>query len=266
MQVHAPQRVTIQGRISQMSATHLASHPRMKRPRAELSGLRRQIRTEARKIVDGLQNEAEIAGARELSLKASLADLTTTSGGQSKDNIRLRELVREARASKDILNTFLARQRDASSRQDLSAISAGATIYSKAYPSNIAAFPKKLPVTLLVMMATAMLTVFGVITKALITGEAVPQVAKYAGQYFEEGAGAEHFTADEEFEISEEEIEQVLRSRSTRNKRKASFEAEPDDKVDYSIADTSLAASEPPVEINKASVFGKRISEVSAIE
>ncbi len=162
------QRVTLQRRIAQLSATHLPSHPRMKRLRAELKGLQKQIRREARKIVASLENEAAIAGAREKSLSASLARLTKTSGGQSPEQIRLRELERDAKASREVLQTFLARQRDAKARLDLSAVSAGATIYERAYASTIPAFPKTMQIVVLTMLATLMVTLLVIVTKILM--------------------------------------------------------------------------------------------------
>ena len=162
------QQVSVQRRLAQLSATHLRSHPRIKRLRSELAGLRRQIRTQAAKIIAGLENEAAIAGAREASLNESLNALKKQKGGRSAALIRLRELEREAKANRDVLATFLARQGDASTRLDLDAVVPGATIYSRATPSSVPSFPKKLPIIALTMLATAMVSLFVVITKALM--------------------------------------------------------------------------------------------------
>ncbi len=166
------QRVAVQRRISQLSATHLAAHPRMKRLRAELAGLQRQIRAEARKIILSLEQEAAIAGAREASLSASLNALKRQKGGRSADHIRLRELEREARANREVLQTFLERNGDASARVDINAVVPGAIVYSRAYPSSVPSFPKKLPIIILSMLATAMVVLFAIITKTLMAAGA----------------------------------------------------------------------------------------------
>ena len=68
------QRVQVQRELAQLSATLLPSHPRIKQLNSELADVREQIRDEAAKNVKGLKNEAEVASARETSLRNSLND------------------------------------------------------------------------------------------------------------------------------------------------------------------------------------------------
>ncbi len=59
------QRVQVQRQLAVLTATLLPSHPRIKQLNSELADVRNQIRQEAEKIVRGLENEAEVAAARE---------------------------------------------------------------------------------------------------------------------------------------------------------------------------------------------------------
>ena len=97
------QRVQVQRELAQLSATLLPSHPRIKQLNSELADVREQIRDEAAKIVKGLKNEAEVASARETSLRNSLNDTKAQASGQSDAEIKLRALEREAKANRDLL-------------------------------------------------------------------------------------------------------------------------------------------------------------------
>ena len=97
------QRVQVQRELAQLSATLLPSHPRIKQLNSELADVREQIRDEAAKIVKGLKNEAEVASARETSLRNSLNDTKAQASGQGDAEIKLRALEREAKANRDLL-------------------------------------------------------------------------------------------------------------------------------------------------------------------
>src|SRR6185503_260191 len=77
------QRVQVQRQLAELSATLLPSHPRIKQLNSELADVREQIRDEAIKIAKSLENEAQIASAREASLRGSLNDVKTQASGLS---------------------------------------------------------------------------------------------------------------------------------------------------------------------------------------
>lgn len=162
------QRVQVQRELAQLSATLLPSHPRIKQLNSELSDVRDQIRGEATKIVKGLQNEAEVASARETSLRNSLNDTKAQASGQGDAEIKLRALEREAKANRDLLESYLARYRDASARHDMGAVPAQASIVSRAHGSLLPSFPKRGPLSLLIMVATALLALAFVVARELI--------------------------------------------------------------------------------------------------
>jgi uncharacterized protein involved in exopolysaccharide biosynthesis len=162
------QRVQVQRQLAELSATLMPSHPRIKQLTSELADVRSQIRDEATKIVKGLENESAVAAAREASLRNSLNDLKTQTSGQSEAAIKFRALEREAKANRDLLESYLARYRDASARHDMGAVPAQATIVSGAHASVLPSFPKIGPITLLVMAGTALLSLAYVLAREMI--------------------------------------------------------------------------------------------------
>jgi Mrp family chromosome partitioning ATPase len=167
------QRVQVQRQLAELSATLMPSHPRIKQLTSELADVRSQIRDEAAKIVKGLENEAAVASAREASLRNNLSDLKTQTSGQSEAEIKLRALEREAKANRDLLESYLARYRDASARHDMGAVPAQAAIVSRAHASVLPSFPKIGPITLLVTAVTALLALAYVLASEMIGAPAV---------------------------------------------------------------------------------------------
>ncbi len=162
------QRVQVQRELAQLSATLLPSHPRIKQLNSELADVREQIRDEANKVVKSLKNESEVASARETSLRNSLNDTKAQASGQGDAEIKLRALEREAKANRDLLESYLARYRDASARHDMGAVPAQAAIVSRAHASILPSFPKRGPLSLLIMAATALLAFAYVVARELI--------------------------------------------------------------------------------------------------
>jgi uncharacterized protein involved in exopolysaccharide biosynthesis/Mrp family chromosome partitioning ATPase len=167
------QRVQVQRQLAELSATLMPSHPRIKQLTSELADVRSQIRDEAAKIIKGLENEAAVASAREASLRNNLSDLKTQTSGQSEAEIKLRALEREAKANRDLLESYLARYRDASARHDMGAVPAQAAIVSRAHASVLPSFPKIGPITLLVTAVTALLALAYVLASEMIGAPAV---------------------------------------------------------------------------------------------
>ena len=167
------QRVRVQRQLAELSATLLPSHPRIKQLTSELADVRAQIRDEATKIVQSLENEAEIAAAREASLRTSLNEVKTQASGLSEAEIKLRALEREAKAQRDLLESYLARYRDASARHDMGAVPAQASIVSRAHASILPSFPKKVPMSLLIAAATALLALAYVLAQELLAAPAI---------------------------------------------------------------------------------------------
>lgn len=162
------QRVTLRAELAEQSSTLLGAHPRIKELRAQIADLDRQLRDEASKISRSLENDAKIAGARAESMAASLDQLKKQAATSNTQDVQLRALEREARAQRELLESYLARYREATTRENLEAVPSDARIISSAVVSNIPAFPKKLPIVLIATLATLMLSAGSIVTAELL--------------------------------------------------------------------------------------------------
>ncbi|MBN9582268.1 MAG: lipopolysaccharide biosynthesis protein [Afipia sp.] len=169
------QRVTLRAQLAEQSSTLLDGHPRMKELRAQIQDIDRQIREEANKISRSLENDARIASARVDGLTASLNQLKRQASSNNEQDVQLRALEREARAQRDLLEAYLARYREATTRENIDLVPADGRIISRAIVSNTPAYPKKMPIVLLVTLATFLLT-----AGAIATGELLRMTAPRA--------------------------------------------------------------------------------------
>src|SRR5271155_1734811 len=160
------QRVTLRAQLAEQSSTLLDGHPRIKELKAQLADLDRQLRDEASKVSRSLDNDARIASGRVESLNASLDQLKKQASSANGQDVQLRALDREAKAQRDLLESYLAKYREATTRENIEAAPADGRIISRASVSNSPAYPKKLPIVLIATLATLMLS-----TGLIITGE-----------------------------------------------------------------------------------------------
>ena len=162
------QRVTLRAQLAEQSSTLLDGHPRIKELRAQLADLDGQIRDEASKISRSLDNDSRIAGGRVESLSASLEQLKKQATSTNGQDVQLRALDREAKAQRDLLEAYLAKYREANTRENIDAAPADGRIISRASVSNDPAYPKKLPIVLIATLATLMLSAGTIVTGELL--------------------------------------------------------------------------------------------------
>ena len=148
------QRVTLRAQLAEQSSTLLDGHPRIKELKAQLADLDRQMREEASKVSRSLDNDARIAGGRVEGLSASLEQLKKQASSTNGQDVQLRALEREAKAQRDLLESYLAKYREATTRENIDAAPADGRIISRATVSNTPAYPKKLPIVLIATLAT----------------------------------------------------------------------------------------------------------------
>jgi succinoglycan biosynthesis transport protein ExoP len=166
------QRVTLRAQLAEQSSTLLDGHPRIKELKAQLADLDRQLREEASKISRSLDNDSRIAGGRVEGLSASLEQLKKQATSSNGQDVQLRAMEREAKAQRDLLESYLAKYREATTRENIDAAPADGRIISSASVSNTPAYPKKLPIVLIATLATLMLS-----TGAIATGELLRMTA-----------------------------------------------------------------------------------------
>jgi polysaccharide biosynthesis transport protein len=174
------QRVTLRAQLAEQSSTLLDNHPRIKELRAQLADLDHQIRDEASKISRSLDSDARIAGGRVEGLSASLDQLKKQASSNNGQDVQLRALEREAKAQRDLLESYLAKYREANTRENIDATPAEGRIISRAVVSNTPAYPKKLPVVLIATLATLLLSAGVIVTGELLRVTAPRAVAALA--------------------------------------------------------------------------------------
>ena len=164
------QRVTLRAQLAEQSSTLLDNHPRIKELKAQIGDLDRQIRDEASRLARSLENDARIAGSRVESLSASLDQLKRAAASTNGEDVQLRALEREAKAQRDLLESYLAKYRETASRDSLGAVPSDARIISRAAVSNTPYFPKKLPIVLIATLATLFIAAGFITTGELLGG------------------------------------------------------------------------------------------------
>ena len=102
-----------------------------------------------------IENDARIAAARIDTTTAAIDQIKSQIGGLSSQDIELRSLEREAKAQRDLLESYLAKYREATAREFLDTTPSDVRVISRASPSNTPSFPKKIPIILIATLVTA---------------------------------------------------------------------------------------------------------------
>lgn len=180
----------IRGQISDLSTRLLDGHPQMKALRAQLVGIREQVRAESLKVAASLENEAAVARERETQLLAQMNTLKADTAQAGEDEVGLKSLEREATAQRQLLETYLARYREASSRLDKNSSPADARVISTAIEPQEPTFPKVLPITIVAALSTLILSAVAIMLAELFSGRALRSTM----------TGASHSSRREEYE------------------------------------------------------------------
>lgn len=166
-------QVQLNNDIADLSASLLSGHPRIKALRSQLADLDQQIRLEARKVLASLENEAETSRLREAELTRTLNGLKAQSSKAGEEEVELRALEREATAQRQLLESYLTRYREASSRTDRGYLPADVRIFSRADKPVEPYFPKVLPMTAAAFVASLLILSIGTLLSALFSGRAL---------------------------------------------------------------------------------------------
>jgi succinoglycan biosynthesis transport protein ExoP len=166
------QRVNLRAQIALESRNLLSEHPRIKELNAQLADLEGQLRAAAERAVRTLENEAKIAGQRVESFTAALDGQKKTASGANDSEVQLRALEREARTQREQLEQYMLRYREALARDAQNATPADARIISRAIEPTQPSFPKKLPTMIVATLATFLVALAAVVSRALLNGDA----------------------------------------------------------------------------------------------
>jgi succinoglycan biosynthesis transport protein ExoP len=166
------QRVTLRAQLAEQSSTLLDGHPRIKELKAQIGDLDRQIRAEAERLVRALENDARIAGGRVDALSANLDTLKRQAASTNEEDVQFRALEREAKAQRDLLESYLARYRETTARESIGNAPPDAKIISSAIVSNTPYFPKKVPIVTVATLIAFIMSAGFVTTSELLRATA----------------------------------------------------------------------------------------------
>lgn len=165
--------VQLKADIADLSTTLLDNHPRLRSMRSQLADLETQIRAEAQNVLKALQTEARTAQLREQQLIADLNRLKAASARAGDQEVELRALEREAAAQRELLESYLTRYREASSRNERSYLPADARVFSRATVPAEPFFPKILPIVGAALVASLLIMSVITLLQELFSGRAM---------------------------------------------------------------------------------------------
>jgi uncharacterized protein involved in exopolysaccharide biosynthesis len=137
---------------------------------ADLDG---QVLAEARKILQGLETQAETSRLREQKLLQNLNVVKAESARVGDKEVELRALEREATAQRELLESYLTRYREASSRSERSYLPADARIFSRAGVPAEPYFPKILPIVGAAFVGSLLIMAIVTLLRELFSGRAM---------------------------------------------------------------------------------------------
>lgn len=162
------QRIALSSQLAEQSTTLLDRHPRIQELKAQIAETDRLIRAEGERLARQLENDANVAGARIQTLTTSLNQVKEMAFHNNEQDVKLRALQRDAKAERDLLESYLVKYREASARDSINAAPPEARIISRAMASITPAYPKKLPTVLIAAFAGFALSIGFIVTGALL--------------------------------------------------------------------------------------------------
>ena len=159
-------RIATRAQLALESRTLLPAHPRIKELKAQLADLDNQIKTAAERAVLTLENDAKIAGTRVTSLQASLDSRQSLTKGNP-EPAELTTLERGAKALRQELAGALTRPTDLPAPV-AEGTGATARIATQAVEPTVPSFPDKGPIVGLTTLLAFLLSLGGVLTRAVL--------------------------------------------------------------------------------------------------
>ncbi|PVB63302.1 exopolysaccharide transport family protein [Labrenzia sp. 011] len=174
-------QVEIQSNIAELSITLLPNHPQLKALQSQLGDYDRQIRNEARRILQGLENDAKVANQQALALEKRLEELKTAAARSNADQARLSELEREANAKAAQLDQLMLSYQEADSRLRAQVLPADARIISRASVPAEPYSPRIVSSTIIAALVTFILGCAFVLMREFLSGNALYRMNGAAG-------------------------------------------------------------------------------------
>jgi len=163
-------QVALKARAAELATTYLPNHPQVQTINAQIADVDTQIRAEAGKVLAGYENDLKVAEGRVKQLGAQFNEFKSQAAKAGEEDIQLRALEREAKVQRDQLEEFLARYRDNLAKQVSGAQPADARVISAASVPVKPAFPKVLPLTSVITLATFLLACLWIVLREFLSG------------------------------------------------------------------------------------------------
>lgn len=125
---------------AELSTQYGDRHPDIINKRAEIADTEVGITSEVQKVVSSLRTEVEVARMREQTLRTGVQELESQSFDDSLASVQLRQLEREAEASRLIYQNFLSRFKETEEQDSIQ--QADARIISRAEPPGGPSYPR----------------------------------------------------------------------------------------------------------------------------
>lgn len=170
------EKARLQGELAQRSATLLSNHPTIRALNAQIGEINAQIRNEGQRVASALEAEAQIEQSLEDSLRADLARAKATASTATRDTVTLDSLQREAKAQRDLLEAYLQRYNEASSRVGAESELPDVRVISVAAPAVAPSSPKSTLVMMAVGLASVALQLGAAAFSELMSGRALVPV------------------------------------------------------------------------------------------
>jgi capsular exopolysaccharide synthesis family protein len=106
-------------RQSELEQRYLETHPAVQTVRAERQDITNQIQREIQRITVNLGNEVSVGRARLATLQNSLREAAGDLNDNSSSSVRMRELEREAAASREVYESYLQRYQEIADQDQL---------------------------------------------------------------------------------------------------------------------------------------------------
>jgi succinoglycan biosynthesis transport protein ExoP len=151
------QRVRLERQVNEAAAALLPAHPRMRQLNADLRGLRRAVSAEVSKVVQSLEKSYRSAQIRVDTISQQMSALKTQVVNTSGDDARVRVLEAQAKSKRAELDRLRRQLEDNKTLVVTKSVPVEAQIISQARPSSKPTFPRKAPISALVMAATFLL-------------------------------------------------------------------------------------------------------------
>jgi tyrosine-protein kinase Etk/Wzc len=174
------QRIALRAQLAQQSTTLGPRHPRILELKAQIGEIDSQIRSEGERLARQLDNDAKVAGDRVKTLTASLDQVKKMASQSNEQDVKLRALEREARTDRLLLESYLAKYREASARDSINAAPPEARVISRATPAIKPSYPKKMPTVLIAAFAAFALQAGFTLTGALLAAPGAAYGYAYA--------------------------------------------------------------------------------------